>query len=31
VSTTEWIAGHDNGQALYDAFAAAIAKASAAN
>ncbi|MDD9721066.1 TRAP transporter substrate-binding protein [Sulfitobacter sp. PR48] len=31
VSTTEWIAGHENGQALYDAFVAAIDKASAAN
>lgn len=31
VSTTEWIASHENGQALYDAFVAAIDKASAAN
>ncbi|GLT11048.1 TRAP transporter substrate-binding protein [Sulfitobacter porphyrae] len=31
VSTTEWIAGHENGQALYDTFVAAIEKASAAN
>jgi TRAP-type C4-dicarboxylate transport system substrate-binding protein len=31
VSTTEWIAGHENGQALYDAFVAAIDKASASN
>ena len=31
VSTTEWIAGHENGQAIYDAFVAAIEKATAAN
>ena len=31
LSTTEWIAGHENGQAIYDAFVMAIDKAVAAN
>jgi len=31
VSTTEWIASHENGQAIYDAFVEAIDKAAAAN